>query len=184
MKPLNTIRFITAVTAIISASAASLVAQTVVVDEFGNGTFNGNPISSQVAGGGLGLQYTLPYVVFPGNVVIHENIAGNPVSDVIIFTNTFMFFQSDSTDGADSPADVASFLFTGGPTVDIFEQGPEGNNFAIYTPNPNTPGYNLSTSSSPNYDFISDVPEPAGSLLTILGGGLLLGLRSRQARRN
>jgi hypothetical protein len=157
-----------------SATAQSTNATFVSVDEFGNGTVNGGPISSAPAGS-LGLLYNLPFVVVPGTVFIHDSVPGGPISDVILFTNTFLFFQSDSQNGADSPADVPSFTTTAGGVADILEQ-------ASYVPSPGMPGYSL-VAPSPSYQFISEVPEPGCWLLTGLGWTILALHRRFQARK-
>ncbi len=181
MKSLGVVRFAAGLV-ILFASVRVLMAQIIVsVDEFGHGFVNTNPIPVQSAGS-LGLQYTLPYVVMPGTVTIHEGSLSGPISDLILFTNTFLFFESSSSGGVDSLADVASFITTAGPTADIVEQGSGGNSFALYTPVSGQPGFNTSSSLGPNYTFISDIPEPSACLLTMLGGGLLLVRRARRAK--
>jgi hypothetical protein len=110
MKPgIKTILLLTC----IGLFASSAIAQTntpVIVDEFGNGTVAGQLVPSS-PGGVLGLLYNLPYVVVPGTIIIQDNnpIDGNQISDIIVFTNTFLFFASDGRDGLDAPADVPTF---------------------------------------------------------------------------
>ena len=180
MKPLNGSHFLAASIAIITGAVLSARAQTAVsVDEFGIGAINGNSLSSQSAGS-HGLQYSLPYVTVPGSVEILDPLAGNQISDVIIFTNTSLFFQSDSQGGAHSPADVSAFTIDTTQIVQIQEQVSGGNSFATYTPTIGMPGY---SSLNPTYDFISDVPEPGCCLLMAGGGAVLLFLRRIQVRK-
>jgi hypothetical protein len=180
MKSVSKIILLLAYVGLLASPGIAQTNTVVIVDEFGNGTVAGALIPS-VPAGPLGLQYNLPYVVFPGTVVMQDNnpIDGTQTSDIIVFTNTMLFFASDGRDGLDAPADVPSFLpiDTSAPTITITELGPEGNNRAQYTPGPGMPGY---SSLNPTYTFISDVPEPSAALLFSLG---LLALRSRHMRR-
>src|SRR2546426_4319662 len=50
----------------------------------------------------------------------------------------------------------------------------------MYTPAGGLPGDN---SAGANYNFISDIPEPSVSALALLGGGLLVFLQRRKARK-
>jgi len=170
MKLLKSSQFIAASLAILAATVipASSQSTSVIVDEFGNGTINGTPFLGQPSPP-FGLQYNLGYVVVPGTIIVRDNnpLETNQISDIILFTNTFLFFQSDSRDGADSPADVASFdIDTNTVMIQIQEQGVEGNNFAVYTPGVGMPGY---SSLNPTYTFISDIPEPDCGLIAVAG---------------
>jgi hypothetical protein len=87
-----------------------------------------------------------------------------------------LVFYSDV--GEPEPAD------TGLPTqvytnaVSINEVGPEGANYAYYTPNEGQPGYDA---SGPTYLFISDIPEPSTVMLVGLGLAGLLAFKRRRA---
>ncbi len=151
---------------LILAAATSAPGQSVlIVDEYGHGTYNGLLLPSAPAGS-LGLQYTLPFVAVPGTVEMLDPVAGNQISDVLIFTNNFLFFQSDGRNGLVSPADVPTFTIDPIQITQITEQ-PSGIGF--YTPGIGMPGFN---SVNPNYQFISEVPEPtACALLAVVGLG-------------
>ena len=179
MKPVKRIVLLVTCMGLFVSAGIAQTNTPVVVDEFGVGTVGGLVIPSS-PGGVLGLLYNLQYVVVPGTIVIQDNnpIDGNQISDIIVFTNTFLFFASDGRDGLDAPADVPSFnpIDTSAPVLTITEIGPEGSNLAQYTPGPGMPGYN---SINPTYTFFSDVPEPSPSLLFALA---LLGLGGRLIR--
>lgn len=163
-------------------------------DEYGNGIFNGKPLSgvtlaADPSGGVAGqvLVYTLPFASPIGDVALIEpgQTGGAPLSDVVRFwdapgATTQVIFYSDfsANDPADAPADV------GLPSqlnilVRLNEIGPEGANGAIYTPGAGDPGFVPGI----QYEILSDgvVPEPRVLSLAALGGGLLL-WRKRQNR--
>ena len=188
--------------------ASVVVAQvpsTIVVDEFGLGTYNGAPLPSGVFpdpfSGGLQLAYTLPFVAAPGgpfDIVMAE--PGGQFSDILRFVpgvagpgTTALFFYSDGSDGFDAPADVP-FLPApiGGPPVLLetgligpglpgpySEAGPNGLVYFVGPGGFGSDGNPLGT----QYTFVSDgvIPEPATVTLLGLGAlGLLAIIRRRQ----
>jgi hypothetical protein len=169
------------------AATVALAQPLITVDEFGNGNFNGNPMPGAIAvepfSGIATLTYTLPFNGNRGDVVLLDpGPTPQQIGDILRFDgNGFMYFFSDR-ETSDlppfDPADVAQMpgLIAGFPTIFIQEVGPEGNNGAVYVPNPGDPGYENGIVGL-KYRFISDVPEPtAGSLL-------LLGLASFAIRK-
>jgi hypothetical protein len=169
---------------------------TITVDEFGIGSYNGVPLLSgsqpdPINGGIPGLAYTLPFIynwsVPAADIQLFEPGTTQP-SDLLRFTrdpsgpNTLLFFYSDAAvpgDSPDAPADVLVmpplvFPFTSGPEIGLFgntysETGPNG---FLYTALPGMPGED-GTGVALNYTFISDnvtiAPEP--SSLALLAGG-------------
>jgi hypothetical protein len=119
-----------------------------------------------------------PGLAFGGDIVRF-----NPTERCVDGTIGCLVFYSDNIPIADSLAD------TSGPPLDLYpntttvlEMGPEGNNFAIYTPLPGQPGFVAGAAGPVTYTLISDVPEP--SSLAILVVGLAgAGLVRRQFRR-
>jgi PEP-CTERM motif len=172
MKTLKIALLITA-TASLSWVNAVTAQTSIIVDEFGLGSINGNSLQAVATNSTLGLQYNLGFVVVPGQVQIMDS--ANQISDLLIFTNTFLFFQSDSRNGFTAPADVASFSFDSSPIFQINEINGKG----IWAPAVGQAGYN---SNNPNYTFISDVPEPGtAALMGLAGVAFLLVIRRAQA---
>ena len=158
----------------------------ITVDELGKGSFNGTVLPSgpktDPFSGITTLAYQLPFPGVAGDVLLFE--AGPqhaPPSDLLRFDGQgFLYFFSDSTDGPPfDPADVATLPppIAALQRVPLLENGPEGNNGALYNPTGGLPGDNTAGAS---YHFISDVPEPSASALVILGGSLLLALKKRR----
>lgn len=174
------------VTSLISlAVVATAPCQTqVTVDEFGNGTLNGAPLSVI---GVHPLEYVLPLAATPGDVVLNEPGSG-VASDVIDFDgNGHLWFYSD-LDGPDSLADtslVTILTHLQANTVYVAETGLGGqpydeelNNGAYWNPTAGQPGYDV---SNPQYTFISEVPEPSSVVLLVSSIGFL-GLLGRKPR--
>ncbi len=174
-------------------SAYCLPNPAIVVDEYGVGTLtflDGWPIpmpgvlQNDPGPGGLAsvMTYNLlgPPSLVAGDVRILDD---GTMLDVIRFNPAgtggpsypaSLLFYSDNTDGIDAPADTPSppgAFYTNILSID--EIGPEGNNFALYTPTAGQPGFVEGFAVS--YTFISDghtpVPEPCTILL--LGSGLI-----------
>ncbi len=195
MNTLKTSFLATLVGVALVTSAAAQTNLLITVDEYGRGNYNGSPLQSGMMtdpfSGMTTLGYILPFPTLPGDVVLVE--AGTPLavapSDIIRFDGQgHLFFFSDSSplDPPDAPADVPQLppLLTQYPVVTLNEIGPEGNNGAQYFPLAGQPG-SLPTGAPVQYNFISDIPEPASILVATLGGGLLLLLNlRRQAGRD
>jgi len=159
-------------------------AVTIVLDEFGSMLVDGVPrppgvIAPDPGPGGLGavLQYGLPLgPVVVGDVLLTDTAAGGAILDVVRFNPGTIAFYSDNVDGVDAPADTPSPPLAFYPLIAFAaEVGPEGSNFATYTPGPANPG--ASTAGVPiTYVFVSDgraaafVSDP--STLVLLGTGL------------
>jgi hypothetical protein len=178
----------------LGSAQAFPTAPTYTFNELGNGTWaDGTPISGWMQAdpgpGGLtnALTYGLPFAGVAGDVVMLEpedEIESSELvelSDVIRFNgNGTLVFYSDSDEerGESDPAD------TGFPTqyytnmVFISEVGPEGANYAYYTPTAGQPGYDP---SNPTYLFISDIPEPSTVMLVGLSLAGLLAFKRRRA---
>ena len=173
-----------------SASVASAQVQGfmfnfVSFDENGMGTYQVNnnlstPLPYTIAAGNV-LTYQLPSAVTPGDVLLNDGFAvtGAPViGDVIRFTaNDSIQFYSDSGPN-DPPYNLADFApfptFFNLNQVTIGETGPEGNNGAVYVPNPGQPGFVPGITMA--YGIISDSPVPEASSCVSLGVLLALGL--------
>jgi hypothetical protein len=162
---------------------------TIAVDEFGNGTINGEkhlgdmmldwtrPLEHVQS-----LMYLLPFQAAEGDVVLTEPSTGGTsdvTSDVIRFVSggpgaTYLIFYSDKSGGIDEPADTPGLpleLFDN--NVSIPEVGPEGSNGAHYVPTNGQPGYAVKGAT---YHFYSDVPEPVSLIVWSALGGLAVGV--------
>jgi PEP-CTERM motif len=185
------------VAATMNALAAEVIPSTIVVDEFGVGTYNGAPLPSGDApdpfnGGILHLAYLLPYdTTGPFDILLVEPPAGG-LSDIFRFVpstptapslldgvgGTLLFFYSDGADGLDAPADVPVLPPLTVPSIGTFtETGLLGPGLpGPYTEDgPNglvffaIPGGPGSDGNGAGtvYTFISDIPEPG--TMTLVG---------------
>jgi hypothetical protein len=147
---------------------------------YSNGAYKLDPLSGMV-----GWYYQTPPST-PGDVVLLEQAAGGPLSDLLRFDGQGVFFFSDLEPGELNPdkADVPVMPIPINPVV-LQEIGPEGNNGALYFPNQGMPGFDQSGQlPGLGYNFISDaVPEP-GSAALLVGAAVLLGgnILRRKAR--
>jgi hypothetical protein len=177
-----------------TAAQAHAATAFVTFDEFGTGTEKLGAATNVLPSGffvdpsggvpGLVLAYQLPFVVTPGDVQLDELVGAAVVlSDVVRFFNTgglsFIIFYSDNSDGIQEPADISGLPQNVSPNVvSILEVGPEGLNGVVYTPLAGQPGF-FSTDIQPQYNVISDSPEP-GSMLLLAAGLAGLGLLKRR----
>jgi hypothetical protein len=191
---------------LLTAAGSTVHAQvftiTITVDEDGHGTLtNSNnffanlPFAVQPDPGPGGLPNALTYnLLGPPGLVVGDLLLFEPgslgqLSDLIRFNaagNGSMVFYSDTTDGADSLADVGfpTALYTN--TFSLVETGPEvGPNGIVYTPTAGQPGFVAGAGGPVTYVIQSDplsVPEPGplvlGSVVSCVG--LVLAWRRRQ----
>ena len=183
--------------AVTTASGQPYPGATWTFDEQGLGLLSSPTLGGYVIGtvqveplsGIATLYYNWGTPTVPGDVVLLEPVApGTNISDIIRFDGRgglYFFSDREPGDPNPDPADVFQFPALIGTYVEnVFETGPEGNNFAHYTPLPGTPGYDISgIFPGVAYVFISDIPEPGCLWLTGVGSGLLLVLRRRRAAR-
>lgn len=187
MRQFRNVKYIllpSAIAWVITATAGSAQGASITVDELGNGSFNGAPLTSGLLtdpfSGMTTLAYQLPFPGVPGDVQLIEPGVPQPnISDVVRFDGNFhLYFFSDNTDGPPfDPADVGLPPPSAAlQSVVLLEVGPEGNNGAYWNPGFTGPGGNT---AGADYFFVSDaVPEP--TTLALVGlGGLLLTRRRR-----
>jgi len=185
-------------TVVAAFAATTALAQTnfISIDETGKGFYNGAAIpgvllAADPSGGVAGpvLVYTLPGAPLTiGDVVLLETAAGGNTngSDVIRFWefNQVIFYsENEAGDPNPDPADISGLpaqLLSN--RITLLESGVEGNNGASYFASPGFPGAN-SPPGFNQYQFISDVPEPASCMLLGLGAFAALIWR-RQVWRN
>jgi hypothetical protein len=156
---------------------------TVVFDENGNGTYNGQAID-HVYVSGQSLYYILPFVTAPGDVVITEP-GTQDISDLLRFAPiagapvTYLFVYSELPEAGETPALADLGIPTVGATFVSFpESGTEGGwNGLYYVPSPPTNPGSVATNMVA-YDFTSDVPEPMTLSLLAIGGAAVLRRRS------
>ncbi len=177
--------------------AGSVSAQNfnITLDEYGNGTLNGNSLSFSPSAvettfsGQATLMYQFPFPVVRGDLVLTE---GTYFSDIVRFDDNsaggVAYFFSDPAEPGEIPvplADTGIPPLSPIPPVFVPEVGPEGNNGAFYLANGGPGSALVGGSIVPvNYTIVSDgvaVPEP--SALALLGAGSLLMLGFRWRKR-
>jgi hypothetical protein len=175
--------------------------QNVKIDEYGTGTLNGNPLPFGIVpdpiSGLSTLMYQLPFPVRDGDLFLTEGQTTPPInSDLVRFGNNtvggVIYFFSDPLDPsdigvplADNPFGVPPPNAVGLPIVSLPEQGVEGNNGIVYTPNPAAGDPGAFPGALVTYTILSDsVPVPEPSTFILLGmsvlGLLVYAWRKRQ----
>lgn len=167
----------------------SMTAATISVDQFGDGSVNGQPLPSSLTndpgpGGEDGvLTYALPFAATQGDVALLDPNFDSIPLEIIRFNGdgTLIFYAGN---------DPASLAYVSAPPSADYanialasDTGPEASNYAVYTPTIGQPGYDPSL---PTYEFLNGTasPEPgtAGLLsATLLGLFGYLRLRKRKA---
>jgi hypothetical protein len=156
-------------------------------DENGNGMGPGGPIPGVIGidplTGQPALVYALPFAPAPGDVLLTESGAGsNVVSDVFRFFQNNLIVYSEREPGETNfdLADVLVFPPLQPNVAGAFaEVGPEGSNGFVWLPAPGS-GAPGDVGVPVQYNFISDVPEPA--TVTLVGLSLV-GLWAINRRR-
>jgi hypothetical protein len=180
-RPLAALALVATVALSISARPAG--GAVITIDENGHGDIDGVPLAyaTSLAPGNYGGTPTLTYTVrLPpaqfmniGTVGIHH--LDGSLSDILIFDgySSIWFFSDQDPESLGSPS-LADVGTTGvnqyGSAVQVFEEGPEGDDGVFYTPGVSAPGY----MSGVTFHIISDaVPEPGASLLAGVAAGAL-----------
>jgi hypothetical protein len=173
---------------IFAGNSAATLLNNITIDEYGNGSINGQPIYGFMERDPLAPNLMAMYYpdIAPdalGDFVLVEPSTQTTVSDVIRFEPNGVYFMSDMEPGDFAPADtmpsitlatwVNSYLTPYGGTILVNDAGDEFASGVIYTPIHESsgwydPGYYLGSQTT--YTIISDVPEP--STLTLLGIGV------------
>ena len=185
-----------------SALAQPYTNETWFIDENGPALLQGGPLAGYAQGtnkldplsGLVAWYYPLAgpnAASIAGDVLLREPPIGtnSTISDLLRFDGIGgVYFFSDlepndpNPDHADVPVmpsiNTSNFVF-------LNEVGPEGNNGALYIPNPGQPGYDLSgLFPGIKYNIISDVPEPNAFALAVTGGLLFLNRVRRFSKRS
>ena len=189
--------FLFLTTLLLGVAVHNASATFITIDENGNWATDGSALTFTIAAApapaGLlpTLDYTLPFQVTKGALLIYEDPAQTILSDVIYFDgpltpNSQLYFYSDNTDGSDSLADQNGLPTISLPnTILVTETGPEEgpNGYFGYTPTIATmPGFDAANPGGVTYNFISDVPEPTTMSMTMIAGALLLPFGARRLR--
>jgi hypothetical protein len=184
--------FMVVVSLLLVACLAGPAGANIVVDEHGNGFYDGTPLTfgqgQDPVTGGLpnALFYLLPGAVTSGDVVLTEPPTGAE-SDLIrfysnFFVGNYLIFYSDYSDPPDALADIGFPVGLQANNITLEEQGDEGYNGYVYTPSQGQPGYVVGAVVT--YQFVSDGVVPVPPSAWLLGSGLLgllgFGWRSRQ----
>jgi hypothetical protein len=150
---------------------------TVVIDENGNGTYNGTKLETGFDGT---LFYLLPFTTTGGDVVLLEPMS-NANSDLLrfqplagaAFTRLYVFSELPEAGETPSLADVGVPVPTPNLSIYFDEQGTEDgwNGLVFEATTVSYPGWG---GTATVYDFTSDVPEPTTIALLGLGGAALL----------